>query len=56
MFLNLQIKAVRVEASWDPSVPDNKPNEMQEAASIKWSKSNRSKNHTLRTSSHNTVR
>lgn len=49
MFLNQQIKAVRGEASWDPSVPDNKPNETQEAASIKWSKSNQSKNHILRT-------
>lgn len=56
MFLNQQIKAVRGEASWDPSVPDSKPNETQEAASIKCSKSNQSKNHILRTSSHNTVR
>lgn len=38
MFLNQGIKVVRGDGSWDPSVPHNKTNVTQEAASIKFSK------------------
>lgn len=49
MFLNQGIKVVRGEGSWDPSVPLNITSAGQEAASIKFTKSNHKNNHTLRT-------